>query len=190
MALLDSYLRKRARNNLAKGLQTDVITHNPSVRVEMRFTDVPTQAQLGKQTRETSSTKGKAKPPKRGRTEDQETGVVWWLQYSKWRFICGKLRDGSGFVGQFEILMLIWALLFFTIFYSIGPDIWEYRSAYFCTNDLEHPSELGKIQRKRLWGLYAPCMMYPKMKCLYFHQLGSVWTIAAVDLIGHFAIWQ
>jgi len=44
---LDTYLRQRAQDNMAKGPppRTDTLTHEPSHRVEMRFTDVPVQPQ-------------------------------------------------------------------------------------------------------------------------------------------------
>ena len=106
--MLDTYLRKRAQKNLAKGppLQTDVISHDPSGRVDRRFADVPTQPpyvephpmgiqpggpQVGQsqsrqnhpvqsqpvhQSRGFQQTHGKTKPPKKGTSGEQEMGIV------------------------------------------------------------------------------------------------------------------
>jgi hypothetical protein len=75
-ALLDTYLRKRAKDNLAKGY-TDVINRDPQQRVDMRFTDIPTQAQSVQQCRIVSPlSQGKAKKPKKGKCGEQEMGVV------------------------------------------------------------------------------------------------------------------
>ena len=73
-------MRKRAKDNLGKGPapQTDVVTHDPSQRVDMRFADVQTQPQpqLVQKNRTILPTKGKVKKPKRGTTGEQEMGFV------------------------------------------------------------------------------------------------------------------
>jgi hypothetical protein len=79
VALLDTYLRKRAKDNLRKGppLQRDVITHDPSGRVDRRFTEVQTQAQPVQQSRTVSpENKGKLKNPQRRMSGEQEMGIV------------------------------------------------------------------------------------------------------------------
>ena len=81
MALLDTYLRKRAKDNLAKGPppQTDVVRHQPTEGVEMRFTDVQTEAQPiqpVQQSRAIPVQPKEIKQPKRGQSGEQEMGVV------------------------------------------------------------------------------------------------------------------
>jgi hypothetical protein len=80
---LDTYLRQRAKNNLAKGPvpQTDVICHDPSQRVDMRFVDVQTQPQIvqtqpSQQNRTILSAKGKVRKQKNGTSGQQEMGLV------------------------------------------------------------------------------------------------------------------
>jgi hypothetical protein len=71
---LDTYLRQRAKDNLAKGptTQMDVVMQDPG-RVDMRFQDVPTQP-VPVMTR--GLVQGKTKKPKKGRSGEQEMGVV------------------------------------------------------------------------------------------------------------------
>jgi hypothetical protein len=93
VALLDTYFRKRAVDNLAKGPppERDVISHDPTQRVEMRFTDVQTQPQPIQprpqaaqqsvqpqpvQTRGIPPAKAKTKVPRKGTSGEQEIGVV------------------------------------------------------------------------------------------------------------------
>jgi hypothetical protein len=76
--LLDTYLRKRAKENLAKGPrpQTDVIQYEPHRTVDMRFADVQTQPQPIQQIYPVPPSNAKVKKPKKGKSEEQEMGIV------------------------------------------------------------------------------------------------------------------
>lgn len=76
--MLDTYLRKRAKENLAKGPapQTDVLQYDPQQGVEMRFTDVQTEPQPIQQSRVVLPSNAKVKKPKKGKSREQEIGVV------------------------------------------------------------------------------------------------------------------
>jgi len=76
-------LRQRAKDNFAKGPppQTDTIRHEPQQRVDMRFTDVQTHVQPIQpapvpQSRSIPPSRGKVKVPKKGRSGEQEMGIV------------------------------------------------------------------------------------------------------------------
>jgi hypothetical protein len=78
---LDTYLRKRAEDNLAKGLspEIDVIHHDPQQRVEMRFTDAQIQPQFVQTTQQSHGIppiKAKGKKPKPEASGEQEMGVI------------------------------------------------------------------------------------------------------------------
>lgn len=78
---MDTYLRKRAKDNLAKGPAslTDVISYEPQERVHMRFTDVQTQPQpIQPQACAVPPpiSNAKVKKPKREREGRQEIGIV------------------------------------------------------------------------------------------------------------------
>jgi hypothetical protein len=81
VALLDTYLRKRAQDNVAKGppAQVDVVTHQPTQGIEMRFTDVQIDAQPiqpAPHARAIPMPPQKFKKPKKGKSGEQEMGVV------------------------------------------------------------------------------------------------------------------
>lgn len=77
--MLDTYLRKRAKDNLKGPPERDVIHYEPQQRVDTRFTDVHIEAQpVQQQSRPVPppSGKGKVKKPKKGRNGEQEMGIV------------------------------------------------------------------------------------------------------------------
>lgn len=87
VALLDTYLRQRAQDNLAKHRpgQSDTVTPlPPSQGIEQRFTDVSVEAQplpREQMMQPTAATTGRGimggkGVPKRGRSGEQEMGVL------------------------------------------------------------------------------------------------------------------